>query len=252
VATRGVSHGQNGYAASVRPTAPGQRQRLWVLLTLFVALAVAVVGCTQTVNGRGTASNPPSSSVPNSGSGTSSSQPSPSSSANAPSNVACPVIVDNAAKLSYPCIVNSMTSLADPSQIWPTMIALRVEPTWLMNEGSRGLTETSGVPLSTINTTVMNAMKANQFWGPNAKGTTKASKPMTIDGHQARLLQTLMTVSPAFRKQNHLKVKSEMVWLVAIRATDATAAAFFCSVPDEVKKYWPLVPRIITQVKVAA
>jgi hypothetical protein len=236
----------------VRPAARGQRQRLWVLLTLFVALAVAVVGCTQTVNGHGTASNPPSSSAPNSGSDTSSGPQSPSSSANAPNNVACPVIVDNLAKLSYPCIVNSMTSMADPSEIWPTMIALRVEPTWLMNEGSRGLTETSGVALTTINTTIMNAMKANQFWGPNAKATTKASKAMTIDGHQAWLLQTLMTVSPAYRQQNHLKVKTEMVWLVAIRVTDATSAAFFCSVPDEVKKYWPLIPRIITQVKVAA
>jgi hypothetical protein len=61
-----------------------------------------------------------------------------------------------------------------------------------------------------------------------------------------------MTVSPAFRQQQHLKVKTEMVWLVAIRVTDTAAAAFFCSVPDEVKKYWPVVPRIITQVKVAA
>jgi hypothetical protein len=145
-----------------------------------------------------------------------------------------------------------MTPMADPAQIWQTMIALPVEPTWLMNEGSRALTETSGVALTTINTTVMNAMKANQFWGPNAKAATKASKAMTIDGHQARLLQTLMTVSPAYRQQNHLKVKTEMVWLVAIRVTDATAAAFFCSVPDEVKKYWPLVPRIISQIKVAA
>jgi hypothetical protein len=236
----------------VRPTAPHQRQRLWVLLTLFVALAVAVVGCTHTVSGHGTASNPPPSSAPSSGSDTNSSSPSTSSSASAPNDVACPVIVDNLAKLSYPCIVNSMTRLTDPSQIWLTMIAQRVEPTWLMNEGSRALSETSGVPLTTINTTIMSAMKANQFWGPNAKATTKAAKAMTIDGHQARLLQTLITVSPTYRQQNHLKVKSEMVWLVAIRVTDATAAAFFCSVPDEVKKYWPLVPRIITQVKVAA
>jgi hypothetical protein len=236
----------------VRPTAPHQRQRLWVLLTLFVALAVAVVGCTHTVSGHGTASNPPPSSAPSSGSDTSSSEPSTSSSASAPNDVACPVIVDNLAKLSYPCIVNTMKQLADQTQIWLTQVALQVEPTWYMNEGSRALTETSGVSLTTINTTIMNAMKANQFWGPNAKATTRANRAMTIDGHQAQLLQTLMTVSPAYRKQHRLKVKSEMVWLVAIRVTDATAAAFFCSVPDEVKKYWPLVPTIITQVKVAA
>jgi hypothetical protein len=235
----------------VRLTAPHQRQRLWVLLTVFVALAVAVVGCTQTVSGRGTASNPPSS-APSSESDTSSSEPSTSSSASASNDVACPVIVDNLAKLSYPCIVNSMTSLRDQSGIWQTQIALRVEPEWYMNEGSRVLTETSGVSLATINTTVMSAMKANQFWGPNAKATIKASKAMTIDGHEARLLQTLMTVSPAVRQQRHLKVKTEMVWLVAIRVTDTTSAAFFCSVPDDVKKYWSLVPRIITQVKVAA
>jgi hypothetical protein len=166
--------------------------------------------------------------------------------------VACPVIVDNLAKLSYPCIVNTMKQLADQTEIWLTQVGLRVETNWNMNEGSRALTETSGVPLTTINTTIMSAMKANQFWGPNAKATTKASKAMAIDGHQARLLQTLMTVSPAFRQQQHLKVKTEMVWLVAIRVTDTAAAAFFCSVPDEVKKYWPVVPRIITQVKVAA
>ena len=249
-----VGHGGNGYAASVRPTAPDQRQRLWVLLTLCAALAVAVVGCTQTVSGHGTASNPPPSSTPSSGSDTSSSEPSTSSSASAPNDVACPVIVDNLAKLSYPCIVNSMTQLVDTSHpvIWLTQVALRVEPTWYMNEGSRALTETSGVPLTTINTTMMSAMQANTYWGDNAKATTKANKAMTIDGHQARLLQTLMTIDPAFRKKNHLKVKTEMVWLVAIRVTDATAAAFFCSVPDEVQNYWPLVPRIITQVKVAA
>ena len=233
----------------MRPTAPPQRQRLWVLLTLFVALAVAVVGCTQTVSGHGTASNPPSSSAPSSGSGTSSSKPSTSSSASTPNDVACPVIVDSLAKLSYPCIVNTMTRLTDQAGIWLTQVGLQVEPTWYMNEGSRGLTETSGVSLTTINGTIMSAMKANQFWGPNAKATTKASKAMTIDGHQARLLQTLMTVSPTYRQRNHLKVKSEMVWVVAIRVTDATAAAFFCSVPDEVKKYWPLVPRIITQLR---
>ena len=162
------------------------------------------------------------------------------------------MIVDNLAKLSYPCIVNTMTRLTDQAGIWLTQVGLRVEPTWYMNEGSRVLTETSGVSLTTINSTIMSAMKANQFWGPNAKATTKASNAMTIDGHQARLLQTLMTVSPTYRQQNHLKVKTEMVWLVAIRVTDATAAAFFCSVPDEVQKYWPLVPRIISQVKVAA
>lgn len=236
----------------MRPTAPPQRQRLWVLLTLFVALAVAVVGCTQTVSGHGTASNPPSSSAPSSGSGTSSSEPSTSSSASTPNDVACPVIVDSLAKLSYPCIVNTMTRLTDQAGIWLTQVGLQVEPTWYMNEGSRALTETSGVSLTTINSTIMSAMKANQFWGPNAKATAKASKAMTIDGHQARLLQTLMTLSPAYRQQNHLKVKTEMVWLVAIRVTDATAAAFFCSVPNDVQKYWPLVPRIITQVKVAA
>jgi hypothetical protein len=225
---------------------------MWVLLTLFAALAVAVVGCTQTVNGHGTASNPPSGATPGSGSDTSSGEPSTSSSASAPNNVACPVIVDNLAKLSYPCIVNTMKQLADQTEIWLTQVALRVETNWNMNEGSRALTETSGVSLTTINTTIMSAMKANQFWGPNPKATTKASKAMTIDGHQARLLQTLVTVSPAFRQQQHLKVKTEMVWLVAIRVTDTISAAFFCSVPDEVKKYWPVVPRIITQVKVAA
>lgn len=236
----------------MRPTAPLQRQRLWVLLTLFIALAVAVVGCTETVSGHGTASNPPPSSAPGSESDNSSSGPSTSSSASAPNDVACPVIVDNLAKLSYPCIVNTMKQLADQTQIWLTQVALQVEPTWYMNEGSRGLTEASGVSLTTINTTIMNAMKANEFWGKNAKATTKANKATTIDGHQARLLQTLMTVSPAVRKQQHLKVKTEMVWLVAIRVSDTDSAAFFCSVPDEVKKYWPLVPTIISQIKVAA
>jgi hypothetical protein len=95
-----VGHGGNGYAASVRPTAPDQRQRLWVLLTLFAALAVAVVGCTQTVSGHGTASNAPPSSTSSSGSDTRSSEPSTSSSASAPNDVACPVIVDNLA--NYP------------------------------------------------------------------------------------------------------------------------------------------------------
>lgn len=236
----------------MRPTAPYPCQRIWVLLTLFVALAVAIVGCTQTVSGRGTASNPPSSSVPGSGSGSSSGQPSTSSSASTPNDIACPVIVDAQAKLSYPCLVNSMTRLVDQSEIWLTMIAQRVEPTWYMNQGSRPLVQTSGVALTTINTTLMNAMKAQQFWGANATATTKANKAMTIDGHQARLLQTLMTVSPAVRKAQHLKIKTEMVWLVAIRVSDDTAASFFCSVPDEVQKYWPLVPRIISQIKVAA
>jgi hypothetical protein len=227
-----------------------QSRRHWrAVVLLLVVVAAAVAGCARTVSGHGTAANtsPSSSSAASSSSSPSGSE---SSSSGAGQDVACPGIVDRVSGLSYPCIANSMTVYPDGSGIWQTMLALRVETNWLMNEGSRELLQTTSVSLSTITTTLMDAMKKQEFWGPGATAKTEATKSLTVDGKKGALLQTLMTVSPAYRKAHNLKVKTEMVWVIALRTTTDSAAAFFCSVPDEVKKYWASIPRLINQIKV--
>lgn len=234
---------------------PAARRR--ALVVLLAVLALVVAGCARTVAGHGTAANPapPTAganppSVPTS-SASDSESASSSGSGSGGNEVSCPTIVDNQAGLSYPCIVNSMKQQQDQSGIWQTMVVQMVEANWAMNEGSRELFSTGAMPLTSIAATVMSAMKGAEFWGPDATAKVQASKNIKVDGVAAALLQTLMTVSPAYRKSQHLTVKTEMVWVVIVRSTAATAGAFFCSVPDDVKKYWPSIPGIIAKVKVA-
>lgn len=219
------------------------------------ALAVAaalLAGCTQTVSGHSARAGAPSdfpSGGPSSPSGTSGAGSTPPSSAvpttSAPpeAHLGCPRVVDPASRLEYRCIAAGMT-LDPASTMWPVKVKKTVDTNWTMDEGSGRVPFPAGSTLGTIANDLAQTMAATNY-GTGARATKERDTDTTVDGHQAHLVQTLMTISPAFRRANRLRVSQERLWLVVVQLSNTTASAWYVSVPDLQKQLWPSVPSLI-------
>jgi hypothetical protein len=240
------------------------RPTLRVASVLAVGLLLA--GCTQTVSGHGTGGGAgggtdfPSGS---SGSGSSGSGPSgsgssgppgssgPSGSTSAPppaANLACPKVVDPATHLSYDCIVGGMAK--GQSEVWETKFEKDVDVDWTMDEGSTPAPARIGTNVGAAANALTTAMLAAQNYGPSPGVKKEKDVATTVNGKPAHLVQTLMTVNAGYRKQRHLKVAQERLYVVAIRVSSKAVSAWYVSVPDVQKALWARVPSLISSIKV--
>lgn len=231
--------------------------------TLGVAVAM-LAGCTQTVSGHGAPGGVPSdfpSGGPSSPSGTSGggatappsspvppSSPAPTTSPPTNAHLACPRVVDPAARLEYSCIAAGMT-LDTASTMWPVKVQKTVDTNWTMDEGSGRLPFQSGSTLGSIANDLAQTMAATGY-GTGAKATKERDTDTSVDGHKAHLVQTLMTISPAFRQANKLRVSQERLWIVVVQLSETAASAWYVSVPDVQKQLWPSVPGLISGMQV--
>jgi hypothetical protein len=228
--------------------------RRWVLAALLVA-AATVSGCTgTTVLGQGSTqlqpnapSQFPSSSTPSSPS-TPTAPGGGSSSAAAPTG--CPRVDFPAARITFDCITTAMVPGTDP--VWPLVVDRTVEKAtgWTVDEGA-GTVPGDTHALAGLTTSVRTAMVTESgAYGQNPKVTTVRNADTKVGGVPAHVLQSTITLNPAWAAKAGTKVKAEHLWIVALQVDSSEATLWYVSVPDLVSSLWAKVPSVIDSIKV--
>jgi hypothetical protein len=206
----------------------------------LLATVLALAGCTQTVPGRGAAAGPTvASSAPPS------SAPAPRPSPPAPPT--CPHVRDTTARLSYDCIASVMTR--DSDTIWPLKFATTVDVDWTMDEGSSHVAVTGNGNVTILANGFASAMGAQEY-GPGPTVKRVRDTDANVDGHRAHLVESLITIAPAYRKKRHIKLTQERLWVVVVQIGAGQFSAWYVSIPDVRKPLWSKVPGLIKRIKV--
>jgi len=208
-------------------------------LVPFIALALLAAGCSDEVNGTGSVF----------GAG-----PSPggaSSTAPAAPPTGCPRVDYPAAKLSFTCLTTGMRAFYQGT-VWPVSERKTVEASsgWLLEEGGGHWGSPDGVALVDIALNVRQQMLDGDSYGSQPTVRTVVSKPMTVDGAPAYLVQTNFGINPAFARTEGTKVKQERLWILAVQVAHEDVSLWYASVPDLVKSLWAKVPQVIASIKV--
>lgn len=230
-----------------------------LLVAGTAAAGLVLAGCAETVSGHGAASgllSPSGSDFPSSSPATSapptpttrpSPTPTPKPPAPAPaSHLACPHVVDGAARLGYDCISAGMARGA--SSMWPLAFQKEVDTGWSMDEGS-GSDRGAGSPAVEAKA-LTQQMVGLSYGTPGPTSKTVKDTAIAIGKAQGHLIQTLITVNPTFRAQRKLRVKQEQLWLIVVPVAAGQLSAWYVSVPDLEKQLWPKVPALIKTLRV--
>jgi hypothetical protein len=163
----------------------------------------------------------------------------------------CPHVVYPGAKLSFNCITTGMRTFRQDN-VWPFSEIKTVEPStgWSLDEGAGHWGSQDGVALVDIVLNVRQQMLDNQSYGTQPTVRTVVSKPTTVDGAPAYLVQTNFFINPAYAKQSGTKVKEERSWMLAIQVAPGDVSLWYVSLPDLAKSLWPKVPQLIDSIKV--
>lgn len=209
-------------------------------LVPLVALVALLAGCSDVVSGNGVLG---AGSGPRVGRG---------SIVPAAPPTGCPHVVYPAAKLSFNCIVAGMRTFRQDT-VWPVSEVKTVEPAtgWGLDEGAGHWGSPDGVALVDIALNVRQQMLDAGSYGtipPTVR--TVVSKPTTVDGAPAYLVQTNFFINPAYAGQSGTKVKEERSWMLAIQVAPGDVSLWYVSLPDLVKSLWPKVPQLIASIKV--
>jgi hypothetical protein len=208
-------------------------------LVPVIALAVLLGGCGDVLHGTGAVlgAGPPPGGA--------------SSGAPAAAPTGCPHVVYAAAKLSFDCITTGMRAFYQ-GQVWPVSERRTVEAStgWVLEEGGGHWGSPEGVALVDIALNVRQQMLDAEAYGTQPTVRTVVSRPTTIDGAPAYLVQTNFGINPAYAQQAGTKVQEERLWIVAIRVASNDVSLWYISVPDLVKSLWPKVPSVIASIKV--
>jgi hypothetical protein len=181
----------------------------------------------------------------------------PSASGSGPSSTAvpptpCPHVSYAAAKLSFDCITTGLTARSNP--VWPLAEAKTVEPStgWVLEEGAGHWGAAAGRTLSEIAKSVRTQMIDGEGYGTNPTVTTLADDDTTVDGAEAHLLHSKMTLDPAWVAKQSPKtaVKQEQLWILAIKVGTDDVSLWYSSIPDLASELWTKVPSIIKSIKV--
>jgi hypothetical protein len=240
-------------------------------LAVLAASAALLVGCSDVVSGRGTTqiSAVPSSALPSEVLPLPSDMPAPSdtlapsdtvpssgsSASGGPTTVAtpCPHVTYPAAHLSFNCLTTGLVARArTDDDVWPLSARRTVEDStgWVVEEGAGHWGPAQGHTLSDIAANVRQQMIEGLGYGVSPRFDTAANRAMTVSGRKARLLQTTITIAPAYAKQVGTKVRQEKLWIVAIQIAPGDVSLWYTSVPDLVSELWIDVPSIIASIRV--
>jgi hypothetical protein len=229
------------------------------LAVMGIAVAGLLAGCSNVVDGRGSAtvagpsapgfpapSSPAGSATP--GAPTASTPGAPASPVAPPTS--CPQVSYPAAHLSFTCITSGMTQQLDGA-IWPLAETKTVEAStgWVLEEGGGHWGAQAGQSLASIAEQVRHEMVEDDDYGTNPTVTTAASKATTVGREPAYLLQTTMTLNPTWAKTAKTAVKQEKLWIIAVQVGANDVSLWYTSVPDLVRSLWAKVPAIIATIK---
>jgi hypothetical protein len=208
-------------------------------LVPLLALAVLLAGCSDVVHGTGSVL------------GGGPRQPGGASTSPAAPPTACPRVVYPAAKLTFNCITAGMRTFYQDT-VWPVSERKTVEPStgWSYDEGAGHWGSPEGVALVDIALNVRQQMLDAGSYGGQPKVRTVVSRPTTVDGAPAYLVQTTFGINPAYAHQVGTKVREERMWMLAIRVASNDVSLWYVSVPDLAKSLWAKVPRVIASIKV--
>jgi hypothetical protein len=134
--------------------------------------------------------------------------------------------------------------------IWTVEVHKEVDKNWLLDEASGPINASAGGALDTA-ATLLTDLLVDSNYGDNPTATRESSRDVTISGNvPGHLVQTLITLSPAYVAAQGLKVKTERLWVLVVQPDSNHRSAFMISVPDVVRQLWPSVPAVISQIKV--
>ncbi len=204
------------------------------LLPLIALLAGVLTACTTAVGGSGHVGLPTSSPTDRPGGGTG-------------ATVSCPTVSAPEIGLSFRCVTSGIAMTPDP--LWPLSLVKQVEPGWVLGEGAGVVGGATSMTLAQLTGRLRTEMVSLGSWGPNPGVHTVANKATKVAGVDAWLLQTTFTINAAYRQAQHLKVRTERTWIVALHASGQRIAVWYVTLPDEVKNLWPTVPALISSIK---
>lgn len=177
------------------------------------------------------------------------SAPASSGTSPATASLRCPTVSVPAARLTFTCIDNTMTSTS--GVLWPVQLIKPVESTgWALEEGLAHPGSPAGNSLAQVAAAYRTKMVEGGNYLPNPKIATVSNKSTEVDGAPAHLLQTMVTLNTAQAAKRGTKVRQEQLWILAIQAGADDVTVWHVSVPDLVKSLWPKVPGVISSIKV--
>jgi hypothetical protein len=212
-----------------------------MLIAAVLAGCGLLCGCTAAVSGAGQVGLPASApTLPN--------QPNVPVDPNQPApTVDCPRVSDPQAGLTYRCVTAGIAQSSD--LLWTLNLGKQVEPGWLLGEGSTSAPLAAAVPLERATELVRREMVQLNYWGPEPGVRTLSSAATKVSGADAWVLASSFTINAKFRSQQHLKVRTERTWIVAIRASDTQVALWYVTLPDDVQHLWHTVPALIRSIE---
>jgi hypothetical protein len=212
------------------------------VIAAVVAAGLSLSACTATVGGTGAVGLPAAAAptVPNQPGG-------PASPDRTAPTVACPNVTDPQAGLTYRCVTAGISPASD--LLWTLNLTKQVEPGWLLGEGSAAINAPANTPLDRVTELVRGQMVELGYWGPNPGVRTLSSTAATVAGVKAWVLASSFTINAAYRGQQHLKVRAEHTWIVALRTSAAQLALWSVTLPDDVRQLWRTVPALIGSIK---
>jgi hypothetical protein len=239
------------------------------VIVVGLAAAGLLAGCSDVVDGTGalggvggpsgSSSSPDFPGQSGATSGSASASPiRPSASASGPTSTAvpptpCPHVTYADAKLSFDCITTGFTERTN-NGIWPLTEAKTVEAStgWVIEEGAGHWGSLNADTLSDIAKKVRTQMVDADGYGVGPKVDTVEDDNLTVDGAQAHLLHSTMTLDPAWVQAQQAKtaVKKEQLWIVAVKVGSDDVSLWYTSVPDLESELWAKVPTIIKSIKV--
>ncbi len=238
------------------------RPRL-VVGAVGIVLAALLTACATTVDGTGQAlsasTNPtdfptssgapsPTSPVP---SDSSSDSPSASSSPGAPTgSFTCPTITYPHAHLTFSCITTGL-ALNTANTVWPVSLYKKVESTgWVLEEGAGNWGDPKSASLHDVALDVRTQMVEGGGYGSSPSLKVVRNADTTVGGVPAHVLQTTITLNPSWARGRGTKVKSEHLWIVAMKVSATDYTLWYTSIPDLAKALWPRVPAIMASIRV--
>lgn len=175
--------------------------------------------------------------------------------------VACPQIRDEQAHLGYTCIDNNLQQDGIDTYLGLRIVLNQeVEPGWVISEGSGDPTSivqspgvvvdyrtnngTTGGGSQPTSVDVRNEVQRRtglalqHAYGDNPSARTLSAGQRQLSGVQGYELVTEITIDPAYRQAQGLRVRTERLWVVGL-PTPYGVSIFIMSIPDERSDLWP-------------
>jgi len=194
--------------------------------------------------------------------------------------VSCPTVRDDQSHLSYQCLIGTL-SQGPPDSLLGLRISMvqEVEPGWVISEGSgnpksvAGTTDPNTIdfhqaptgstpsssPSASAAAPTLAAIRAevraraakavNSAYGSNPSSRVLADSSHIVSGKTGYLLQTEITINPAYRASTGLATKTERLWVIGV-PTAAGISIFMMSIPDLRKDLWPRADATIATLRI--